>query len=227
VSRSGLTWYVGPPGCGKTYRALQDARELIRETGYPLLVIDSQGVEQLEVVPRATSVSGAIDAVWRRGEHAAYVPENAAQVEALCRACLEVGHVILLVDESAYWLTSRHGGGSNSALLRLMRAHRHAAVHLLLTTQHFSGDLPQEALACSPTILAGAIRSPAALAVLEKWYGADPAQLAATPPREFLTLTLEPSSRASNVPSAESRGGALTAPPSLPGIAADESPPPA
>lgn len=189
AAESGLRWYVGSPGCGKTTRALADAIELVAETGYPLVALDSAAVDQLAVLPAASSVEELIAAVWERGFHRRLVPRDQSDVERLLAACYAAGRVVLLVDESAFWLTSRRG--TQSWLLRMMRSHRHARLWLLLTTQHLSGDVPQEALACSPEMLVGRLTAPAGLEVVARRYGADPRVLTTLPVGTFLRVDLD------------------------------------
>lgn len=212
-SNSGIVWYVSSPGWGKTYKALEDAKLLIKSTGRPLLVIDSQRVDNLRRIKHYDTLRDTFRAVWQRREHAAFEPDTADEVEKIAEACRQAGNVILLVDESSYWI---NGGKRNSALIRLMRAHRHCNVTMLLTTQHFSGDIPQDARSCSPVIYAGRVTSPASLAVLEKWYGVTRAQLDALPLHKFLDLSIESVEPPANAP-AVAGGHSAAQPPATPG----------
>lgn len=165
---TGVRWYVGVPRAGKTTLAAQHAAELSRLTGWPVLVIDSAGAAQLGGVPRARNLADAIEHVWQRRTHAAFTPDDAAEVDAAARAVLAAGRVVLLVDEAAFWINSRN---ANGPLLRIMRAHRHAKVWALLTTQHLSADVPQSALSCAPELYVFRCTSPAVLDRLEREYG--------------------------------------------------------
>lgn len=98
------------------------------------------------------------------GVHAAYFPRTREEVDAIVRACLNPGRVNLLVDEAHNWLTSRKG--VDGPLLKLMRAHRHAEANVLLTSQHFTADVPQEARSCSPRIYVFRCTGPRVLEVL-------------------------------------------------------------
>ena len=186
---SGVRWYVGAPGTGKTTRALADAAALVAETGYPLVVLDSAGAAQLETVPHVEQLEQLAERVWGKGLHTAWIGTDSEAVERLLAGVFAGGNCILLVDETAFWLTSRRG--TSSWLLRLMRSHRHARVWLLLTTQHFSGDLPQEALACGPELLVSRVTSPTALDLLERRYGCDPDMIRRLPVGKFLRVDLE------------------------------------
>lgn len=143
ASEPTAAWYVGIPRAGKTRLAHAHAVETSAACGWPVLVIDSQGVGNFERWPRAASVEEVLLEVWGQKRSTAYVPRDVQEVERLVRAVLAAGRVVLLVDEAAYWLSSSRGRGG--ALLRLLRAYRHAPAHVLLTTQHLSGDVPQEA----------------------------------------------------------------------------------
>lgn len=165
----GIAWYVGAPGTGKTTLALEHAGELSRATGWPVLVLDSTRARQFAGYPHAANVDAAIARLYGQARgHAVYSPEDVADVEALCRALRAGGRVVLLLDESAFWLSSQAGRGGE--LLRLMRGWRHADVRVLLTTQHLSGDVPQEAWACAPRVYVFRQASPAAWALLEKRF---------------------------------------------------------
>lgn len=168
---TGVRWYVGVPASGKTTLAAAQAAELVAATGWPVLAIDSAGVAQLGQVPHVTSVEAVLDHAWTRRQHVAFIPRDEDQVTEIVQAVLARGRVILLVDEAAFWIDARKGSGS--PLLRLMRAHRHARVFLLLTTQHFSGDVSQQALSCAPTLYVFRCTSPAVLDRLEREYGLD------------------------------------------------------
>jgi hypothetical protein len=83
-----------------------------------------------------------------------------------------------MVDEAHTYLTSRKG--KDGPLLNLMRAHRHAEANVLLTTQHLTGDIPQEALSCAPRLFVFRCTSPAVLERL-KQEGLDVERIAALP----------------------------------------------
>lgn len=183
---TGVAWYIGQPGAGKTTLAAAHACDLVSATGWPLVCIDSAGVAQLEHVPRAQTAEEAICAAWDRREHVAFTPRAENDVERVARASLGGGHVVLLVDEAAFWISSRRGTGSS--LLRLMRAHRHAKVYLLLTTQHFSADVPQEAISCAPEIYVFACQSPAVLDRLEREYALSREVVKALPRGRYIRL---------------------------------------
>lgn len=181
---TGVRYYIGQPGSGKTTLAAAHAADLCGQTGWPVLVIDSAGVAQLDHVPRARSAPDALDQVWNRRAHAAWTPSDVSEVENVCASILQRGRLIVLVDEAAYWISSRRSGAPS--LLRLMRAHRHAQVFLLLTTQHFSADVPQEAVSCAPDLYVFACTSPAVLDRLERDYGLDRRTVASLPRGHFV-----------------------------------------
>lgn len=151
--------------------------------GWPALLIDSIGEEQVRDVPHARSVREAIEWVWGAGEKAAYVPKDVEEVNALVRACLEPGRVNLWVDEAHTWLSARRG--VDGPLLRLMRTHRHARANVFLTAQHLTGDVPQEALSCAPELYVFRCTAPAVLERLER-EGLDPQAVRALPAREWI-----------------------------------------
>lgn len=146
-------------------------------------MIDSTGVDQLADVRHARSVREAIEWVWGSGENAAYLPSSFEEVDQLARACLDPGEVNVLVDEAHTWLTARRG--VDGPLLKLMRAHRHAKVNILLTTQHLTGDIPQEALSCAPRLFVFRCSAPAVLERLKR-EGIDPERVQALPQFEYV-----------------------------------------
>lgn len=184
--KSGVRWYIGKPGAGKTTLAASHAAELVAITGYPVLCIDSAGVAQLKGIPRVRDGSAAVTAAFVERRHAAFTPRDASEVEYVCAATIMRGCVVLLVDEAAFWISSRKN--SAPSLLRLMRAHRHSRAFVLLTTQHFSADVPQEAISCAPDLYVFACESPAVLDRLERDYGLDRSQVAALARGRFIHL---------------------------------------
>lgn len=179
-------WFVGIPRAGKTRLAHAHAVELSEQCGWPVLVVDSQGVGNFEAWPRAASVEEVLLEVWGHRRNTAFIPHDAKDVERIVRAVLTAGRVVLLVDEAAYWLSSSRGRGGS--LLRLLRAYRHAPCHVLLTTQHLSGDVPQEALSCAPTLYVFRCTAPAVLDRLEREYAAPRDLVAGLPQGQYLTI---------------------------------------
>jgi hypothetical protein len=179
-------WYVGIPRAGKTRLAHAHAVQLARASGWPVLVVDSQGVGNFSKWPHAPSADAAVAEIWRHRRSVAFLPRGGDDVERIARATLSAGHVVLLVDEAAYWLGSTRGKGGS--MLRLLRAFRHAPAHVLLTTQHLSGDVPQEALSCAPQLHVFRCTAPAVLDRLEREYGLNRHVVAQLPQGQFVTI---------------------------------------
>lgn len=165
---TGTSWYIGCPASGKTTLARAHAIRAAKRNGWPVLVIDTEGVAQLAGIPRVRTVLHAIRRVFVERKSASFMPNDAAEVSALLERARRPGRVNLLVDEAHVWLSAR--SAVTDPLLRLMRAHRHAKVNLFLTTQHLSGDIPQAALACSPVLHVFRCTSPSTLDRLEKCF---------------------------------------------------------
>lgn len=183
---SSLTWYVGVPGSGKTTAAVAGLARDCQENRRPAIVVDDARVEQFADWERARSLPELLDLVCRRGCSLAWSPAEPGEVEDLARELQRRGNVNLLVDEAATWLSSSRGRGGE--LLKLMRRHRHAGVAVHLTTQHLSGDVPQEALSCAPRLLVFRCTSPAVLDRLEREYGLDRGLVAGLPRWEYLEV---------------------------------------
>lgn len=166
-----VTWYVGIPESGKSHQALADLIATSRAKRLPAVVIDEARASNFERWPHAESLDELLEAVWGYGLRVAYTPRDPSEVEQIAAAALECGRVCILIDEAATFLTSNVGRGGN--LSRLMRRHRHADAHLFLTTQHFSGDVSQEALSCAPRVCIFRNESEAVLDALKRRYGLD------------------------------------------------------
>lgn len=167
--RTGVAWYIGCPNSGKTTLARAHACQAARENGWPILVVDTEGVAQLSSFPRARCLEAAVRMVWAERQSCSLACPTPDDFAGLLRAARRPGRVNLLVDEAHAWLNAR--SDSSDALIRLMRAHRHAKLRLFLTTQHLSGDIPQSALACSPELYVFRCTSPATLDRLRAHYG--------------------------------------------------------
>lgn len=168
---SSVSVYVGSPGAGKTTLALRHAAELIQATGWPAIVVDLGAVSTFEAQPHVSSVREALEAAVGRGEHAYWTPRELGETEQLFAGVGAAREIVLLIDESHYLLArQRHA----PELMRLMRAHRHRRVHVLLTTQALSNDVPQEALACAPTLYVMRTTALTSLERLEREYGLQP-----------------------------------------------------
>jgi hypothetical protein len=173
----GIGWYSGVPGCGKTTRALLDAGELVRALGWPVLIIDSTRATQFLGYPHEATPEACFAKLYGSPRaHAVITPERQEEVEALCRGVRAGKRVVVLVDESAFWFNA--STGRQGELLRLMRGWRHAELRLLLTTQHLSGDVPQEAWSCAPRVNVYRQGAPAAFDVLRKRFGIEPEEVA-------------------------------------------------
>lgn len=175
-SRSGVRWYVGAPQTGKTTLALRHASQLVTERDVPLLVLDWGGVSNFLDEYHVHTPAAAVEELYGAKEHTFYTPASREDADELLAAVYEAGDSIVLIDEAHYQL-GRHA--TSKPLLRLMRAHAHRRVHVLLTTQHLTGDIPQEAFACSPLVHVFRTSARTALERLEDDYGLDPNQLRA------------------------------------------------
>lgn len=117
------------------------------------------------------SVDECITLLWGERCNVIFRPRGDGtfdRCESLLRACRQAGHVILLVDGSTYLMTSRTA--VDAPIFELLRGHRHAPAWLLFTTHHFSGDIPQALLACSPHLFVFRTTQPAVLDRLEADY---------------------------------------------------------
>ena len=163
--------YVGAPGHGKTYLGFQHLKRLALDRK-PALVIESvAGESHFAGIEKVDSVEDAVHRVWYDGKHTAFTPKEPEEVEALARAVLAGKDVHFFIDEIAFWLTSHRG--SQSDLTRLFRSYRHARSTIQFTTQHFSGDIPQEVISCNVELFIFRSLSMSVAERLEKTYGID------------------------------------------------------
>jgi hypothetical protein len=182
-------WYVGCPRAGKTFLAYQHVQRDHALTGWPILVVDSTEAGNFDRVSHALSAEEAlIEILANKKREIAWTPRDPEDVDALARAIRAGGRMHVLVDEAAFWIGGPRGRGG--ALLRLLRAYRHARVSLHLTTQHFSGDVSAEALACAPQLFVFRTTSPAALDSIERNFGLPAAKVRALPERQCLRVDL-------------------------------------
>jgi len=140
-----------------------------------VLALNSEGVAQLEGFPTSRDRSLVIRTIWGSRVSCGLVPQSAADVRAVVAAAHNPGHVNLLIDETSAWLSAR--SGASAELLALMRAHRHSALNLFLTTQHLTGDVPQAAFSCAPHVYLFRCTAPAVLERIEKTWGIPPARV--------------------------------------------------
>jgi DNA-binding transcriptional regulator YbjK len=133
--------FSGTKGTGKTYRSLHVwAREQIRATRYPLLVVDPQLVETLAHLYHAASAKEALARVVVTGEPTAYKPKSEKDYDALVRGVHEAKEIIFLTDEVRFFVNARH---VSDPLVELARVERNAKVPLAFTTQSY-GDVGRE-----------------------------------------------------------------------------------
>lgn len=170
-----MSWYVGCPHSGKTTLASVHARWIAEEIGYRVVVLDSEQVSDFRGLPHVAPQE-LPDLVWKQRKIAAVTPRNLADVESVARIVRAGKDAVLLVDEASLWLSNRR---CSEELLRVLRTTQHCRSRVLLTTQHFSGDIPQPALACAPDLFLFRTTAPRALEALSKHYDVDAAQVRA------------------------------------------------
>jgi hypothetical protein len=174
---TGVRWYLGIPRSGKTTLALAHLWELCARTRNPAVIIDTEGVQQLDQVEHVHTVRDVVRLAWGERRHVAFEPNGPKDLAAVLRAVRHPGRVNLLVDEAHVWLSAR--SHSSAPLFRLMRSHRHSQLNLLLTAQHFSGDVSQTALSCAPRLFLFRCTSQAVLDKVESELRIDPRRIAA------------------------------------------------
>jgi hypothetical protein len=180
----GVTWCVGIPQSGKTTHALRLVTEASTRLRIPFLALDSAHVAQLGGIPRARSFDDVLRRLWIDRSSCAWSPNHLDDVDRTCKAIRAGRRVLLLVDEAHFWLSSR--SGVSASLVALMRATQHAESHVYLTTHHLTGDIPQSALSCAPTLYVFRCTSPRVLQVLEQEFALDSALIRTLPQFAFI-----------------------------------------
>lgn len=143
-------WYVGITGSGKTTRALIDLGEDIAKNRRPALVIDSQGVKLLSKIHHASTWQKCALRVFDKKQNCAFIPKKVEEVGALFAVARELGGVNILLDEAAFWMSSR----SIPRQIELaFRTHLHTNLIIRATTQHLA-DISPVGIQCTTTIKA-------------------------------------------------------------------------
>lgn len=182
----GVSWYTGRPHFGKTTLGLHHANGASCALGLPTFFLDSRQARQLAHVPHMKTLQDACKALWIDRASVAWRPRSILEVDRACAAIEEGRNAMLFVDESHFWLSAR--SGSSSKLIGLMRANQHVRTHVFLTTQHFSGDIPQGALACAPDVYAFRTTSWRARRVLRDEFEVDPLAVARLAKYQYLEI---------------------------------------
>ena len=168
-----IHWYVGITGSGKTTKAVADLAEDIEANKRPALVIDSQGVKLLAKIKHVNSWQAAARRVWGEGKNAAFIPSSPEEVEALFAIARDLGNTNILLDEAAFWMTSR----SIARPIELaFRTHLHTGLTIRATTQAMDTIAPV-AMQCSTSIKIFRCNSLRILERLKQEFGVKPEEV--------------------------------------------------
>lgn len=187
-----LVFIVGVTRSGKTPEAIRRAREAALAHGWPLLAIDTARDARLAHLPELPWRE-ALRSVWALDRSCRVVPsrsgDGVADVLRILAAVESAGRVVLLFDDAGFWTDD--DGRVGKALRSLCRVYRHRQVHLVLTTQHLSGDVGQVMLAAGPRLVIFKTAATESLKRLRKLgLPAEDVELAAQLP-QFQYLELE------------------------------------
>lgn len=152
-----IDFYIGETGMGKTTKAEIDATSIAEENGAPVVLLDYEGVLQLqdairfEHAPRPwyrkkdkeaqASYDAAEDeifermhrAIWEEGKHVIYHPLGDDDAGRFLLMVKGGGKVSLVIDEASY---CARGNQALDEVLQLARANRLAGVDVFCTTQY-------------------------------------------------------------------------------------------
>lgn len=199
--RPGVYFYTGTTQTGKSKRAIEDAWRDRDATGWPILVIDSQGVWNFKSWVHVDSVEEAVRRLWKspeelakggKRENVAIIPRDETQVDQLFAAARAGGEVVVLVDEARFWLSKRR---ISDSLSRGLRVWAHSRLVLRFTTQRVA-DIHNDALACHREVYVFKTVDPADLDTLWDRYKIAPEEAKALKPDsggtsadgEFITI---------------------------------------
>ena len=178
---SGVYWYVGVTGSGKTTLALEHIRKTISLTRYPLLTINTHGARNLAQLPHVNSVKAAVRKVWGARRHAAFIPKTSEEVGALLKAARAGGRAIILIDEAAAWINQY----TSEEVMATFRVHRHSRLYIYCTTQSL-GEISPRALQTTTRLHAFRNVSARVLERLEKEFQFDREKVRNLPRGEHL-----------------------------------------
>lgn len=172
--------FLGEPKTGKTHAAIEWGRAIARKRRFPLLVVDAAAALNFATWRRIESPQ-KLALAWRSRE-SAWTPGGRDEVDAFCAVVMKVRRIVLVFDESAYWIDSSRGRGGG--LERLYRTARHPDCYVALTTQYAGADVSTPILACRPRVFV--FRTPQPLGRIGTQYGIAEKDAAALPDRRFI-----------------------------------------
>lgn len=144
MSVYGLEFYVGVPGCGKSFLALRRAAAL----GKPCLALDCRSMLPPECAPEVYSLDGAIRRVFDQGESVRFKPRTVGELDGAFAAARKIGKrfpVTILVDETFVFLSA---GYCPPILEDCCRTQRGLDLHVYMTTQQ-PQDVPSKIRNCA------------------------------------------------------------------------------
>ena len=182
-------WYVGVTGSGKTTRALQDTAEDIHTTKWPALVINSQGIRLLSSIHHEKTWQNTARRVWGKRLNCAFIPKNAEEVGALFTVARQLGSVVILLDEAAFFMSSRNIPKPMELAFRTHFHHGQGKGSIIrCTTQHLA-DLAPVAIQCTTSIKTFRCTSARILERLKQEFAYDPAAVENLERGQFIEKT--------------------------------------
>jgi len=125
--------------------------------------------------------------LWRERRDVLFAP--APHERELVLSMLDAaGECVVLIDEAHVWMNAR--SAADCALVELMRVHRHRKLSLFLTSQHLTGDVPQSAFSCAPTLHIFRCESKPVLDRVETEWGLPREQVRNLPQFQYLERQL-------------------------------------
>ena len=193
---SGVSFYVGMTGTGKTYLAEQHLRAAVSENGNPALILDMIGAENFRAFPHERTVDDVLVKLYGKPRtHATYRPRSEEETAQIFRAiggetgtAGALGGVNVLVDE-IFWVPCKPQKIAPD-FSKAIRGWRHGDLgpSVFLLTSQRPGDLHGDGYAARSRMYVFRPSEGRDVDRIEKDFGVPREKLLALPPREFILL---------------------------------------
>lgn len=135
--QSRVALYCGVPGAGKTTLAVRHGILDSLMTGYPLVILDSEGTHPCDQAKPMASLRELISSAFGGEGLYSYIPTEEEEIDHFFEAVRIGGRVVVVVDEVSYWANAHR---TPKSLARVLRTHRHCNALIHATTQ-YPGDV--------------------------------------------------------------------------------------
>jgi hypothetical protein len=169
----GLEFYVGVPGCGKSFLALRRAAAL----GKPVIALDCRSMLPPECAPEVHTLPAALRRVFDLGESVRFRPRTVPELDGAFAAARKVGKrfpVTIIFDEPFVFLSANY---CPPVMEDCCRTQRGLDLHIFLTTQQ-PQDIPARVRNCASAAFVFKCTDENSIKAVRSW-APDPARVAA------------------------------------------------